>query len=64
MTELVSIHTKRQMVPNEQESILLRYSKELLHVFVADACIAFFRTWSPLMTDNMYQLLEQEPLLR
>jgi hypothetical protein len=68
MAQLVAMHNMRQIVRNEKESIPVRGAQELLHVFVADAHIGFYRVWSPLppflLTESMRRPLEQRPLPR
>lgn len=47
MTELVRMHNMRQMIRNEQENIPVQVAQEVLHIFVADACIGFSKVWNP-----------------
>lgn len=47
MTELVRMHNMRQMIRNEQENIPVQVAQEVLHIFVADACIGFSKAWNP-----------------
>jgi hypothetical protein len=47
MIELVRMHNMRRMVRNEQESTPVQVAQELLHIFVADACLGFSKAWNP-----------------
>ena len=47
MTEPVRTHSMRQFVQNEQESIPVLLARELLRIFVADACLGFSKAWNP-----------------
>jgi hypothetical protein len=47
MTELVRMHSMRQLARNEQENIPVLLAQELLRIFVADACLGFSKAWNP-----------------
>ncbi len=47
MTERVRMHSMRQMVQNEQESIPVQVAQELLSIFVAEVCMGFSKAWNP-----------------
>jgi hypothetical protein len=47
MIEFVRMHNMRQLVRNEQESTPVPIAQEVLHIFVADECLGFSKTWNP-----------------